>query len=129
MKTIINTIALTLVLVCNAPAERDAPPKVVSPVKTDNAIISAPHGIRNYQKNEVSRMGGVLEAHHPTTKELLWRIQVYDPIDQTREEDPHVFIRSLSFDKIHNLLILSDELERVYVLDLKTKKVTQINNT
>ena len=40
-----------------------------------------------------------------------------------------VFIKSLSFDKTHNLLILSDEAGRIFVLDLQSKKVTQIENS
>ena len=93
-------------------------PNEVAPVKTDKAVISVPH----FPK------GGVLEAHDPKTKKLLWRVQVYKTVyDKNLEKDVQdVFIKSLSYDKRHNLLIMSDEKGRVFVLNLKTKKVTQI---
>ncbi len=121
----ISPISCILISVLNiasiARAER-TPPTEVPSIKTANAVISAPH----HRQGEKSPTAGVLEAHHPTTKALLWRIQVYDPVDKTAEEDPLIFVESLSFDQRHNLVILSDEHGRVFVVDIESRKTTQI---
>jgi hypothetical protein len=126
MKTLIQTTVIILLLASPAAAKRIAP-KEVPPVKTGKCVISVPH----FPKGKRAQNGGVLEAHHPKTKKLLWRIQVYETAyEEALEKDVQdVFIKSLSFDKTHNLLILSDEAGRIFVLDLQSKKVTQIENS
>ena len=47
-------------------------------------------------------------------------------IDALEKDVQDVFIKTLSFDKSHNLLIISDEKSRIFVLNLITKKVTLI---
>lgn len=104
-------------------AKRIAPEEVPS-VTADKAVISVPH----FPNGGRTQNGGVLEAHDPKTKELLWRIEVYKTVyDKALEQDVQdVFIKSLSFDKAHKLLLMSDENGRIFVLNLETKKVTQV---
>ncbi|MDB4321945.1 hypothetical protein N9943_02945, partial [Akkermansiaceae bacterium] len=70
----------------------------------------------------------VIEARDSKTKKLLWQVQIYKTkYDEALEKDVQdVFIKSLTLDKVHNLLIMSDEKSRVFVLNLITKRVTQI---
>ena len=70
----------------------------------------------------------VVQAYHPETGELLWSIQVYTTTyhKDVEQDVQDVFIKTLSIDRDHNLLIISDEKSRVFVLNLATKKVTQI---
>ena len=123
MKTIIHALVLALILASTAIAKRIAPAEV-PPIKTDKAVYSVPH----FGSGNGSQNGGVVEARHPKTKKLLWRIQVYKTAyDEGLEKDVQdVFIKSLSIDKTHNLLIMSDEKGRIFALNLKTKRVTQI---
>jgi hypothetical protein len=123
MKAIVYTTTLLLLLATTVMAKRIAPKEVPS-IKTDKAVFSVPH----FPGRERSQNGGVIEAHHPETKELLWRVTLYKTVyDETLEGDVQdVFITTLSFDKAHNLLIASDEMSRVFVLDVGTQKVTQV---
>lgn len=74
------------------------------------------------------KKGGVIEARAPQTNKLLWQVQIYiTEYDKSLEKDVQdVFIKSLTLDKTHNLLIMSDEKSRVFVLNLATRRVTQI---
>jgi phage pi2 protein 07 len=123
MKILIYTATLVLLLASGVMAKRTAPEEVPA-ITTDKAVFSVPH----FPKGERTQNGGFVEAHHPETKKLLWRIQIYKiNYDQALEKDVQdVFIKTLSFDKNHNLLIISDEKSRVFVLNLTTKKVTLI---
>ena len=108
----------------SAVAKRKAPAEVPA-IKTAEAIYSVPHfGFRNGTGDN----GGVIHAHHPKTKKLLWSIQVYKTIYKNNLEGDvqDVFIKSLSYDGDHNLLIMSDERSRVFVINLATKRVTQV---
>ena len=104
-------------------AKRNAPEEV-PPIATEKAVYSVPH----FPEGDRVQNGGVVEARHPKTKKLLWRIQIYKTdYDKRLEQDVQdVFIKTLSFDKSHNLLIMSDEKFRVFVLNVTTKRVTQI---
>lgn len=84
-----------------------AAPEEVPAITTDKAVFSVPH----FPMRKRTQNGGFVEAHHPETKKLLWRIQIYKiNYDQALEKDVQdVFIKTLSFDKNHNLLIISDE--------------------
>lgn len=124
MKTIYLTSVLVVLAASMSFAKRLAPPDV-PPIRTEGAIFSVPH----FAGGERDQNGGFVEARHPKTKKLLWRVQVYKTTyDKTLEKDVQdVFIRSLSFDQVHGLLILSDERGRMFVLNPKTKKVTKVS--
>ena len=123
MKTIFYTATLIFLLASNVMAKRIAPEEV-PPVATDKAVFYVPH----FTEGDRNQNGGVVEARHPKTKKLLWRIKIYKTFhDEALEKDVQdVFIKTLSFDKSHNLLIMSDEKSRLFVLNLATRKVTQI---
>ena len=122
MKTIIYTTALMVLFATNVMAKRVAP-KEVPPIATEKAVFSVPH----FPRGDRTQNGGVVEARDPKTKKLLWQVQIYKTEYKALEKDVQdVFIKSLSLDKVHNLLIMSDEKSRVFVLNLSTKKVTQI---
>ena len=123
MKTLFHTASLILLLASGAMAKRTAPAQVPA-ITTDKAVFSVPHTVMG----EPAQSGGFVEAHDPKIEKLLWRIQIYKTVyDQGLELDVQdVFITTLSFDKSHNLLIMSDEKERVFVLNLATRKVTEI---
>jgi hypothetical protein len=97
----------------------------MAPVAVGHVTISAPHFC---QVDGVPVRGGVLEARDSTTGKLVWNVQVYKtPHDPALEGDVQdVFIKTLSYDAIHDLLILSDEKDRVFVVDLKSRKVTPV---
>ena len=122
MKTILSIITLGLLFSSSVMAKRIGPPKV-APIVTKSAIYSAPAFHHAYDHH-----GGVIEAREPGTEKLLWRVRVYEVVyEKNLETDVQdVFIRTLSLDKEHGLLIMSDESNRVFVLDMDTKKVTQI---
>lgn len=123
MKTIIYATAFMMLLVSQAMAKRIAPAEV-PPVRTAEAVYSVPH----FPKGDRKQNGGVIEAHHPQTGKLLWRVQVYRiKYDEDLEGDVQdVFIKSLVFDKKHKLLIMADERSRIFVLNLENRKVTRI---
>ena len=102
-------------------------PKPVAPIQTDNAVYSVPH----FSLGERSQNGGFIEAHHPKTKKLLWRTQIYKTdYDPDLEGDiQDVFIKTMSFDEEKNQLIVSDERSRVFLLNLSSKKVTQLKES
>ena len=124
MKALIRTTIFVLLLASSAVAKRSAPAEFPA-ITTVEAVYSVPH---SGFKNGTGQSGGDIHAHHPKTKKLLWSVQVYKTsYDKDLEEDVQdVFIKSLSFDEDHNLLIMSDEKSRVFVLNLTTRKVTQI---
>ena len=78
-------------------------PKPVAPIQTDNAVYSVPH----FSLGERSQNGGFIEAHHPKTKKLLWRIQIYKTeYDSELEGDiQDVFIKTMSFKMLYNLIL------------------------
>ena len=123
MKTIIYATALMFILAANVMAKRGAPEEV-PPIATDKAVFSVPH----FPEGDRIQNGGVVEARDPKTNKLLWQVQIYKTEhDVALEKDVQdVFIKSLTLDKVHNLLIMSDEKSRVFVLNLATKRVTQI---
>ncbi len=123
MKTIIHTIALMALLAANVMAKR-VPPSVVPPIVTEKSVFSVPH----FPEGERAQKGGVVEAREPKTNKLLWQVQIYrTQYNKELEKDVQdVFITSLTLDKVHNLLIMSDEKSRVFVLNLASKKVTEI---
>ena len=123
MMKIIHGTIWVLLLTSIAMAKRDAP-KDVLPIVTENAVYTAPH-VKLPQFS--TRNPGFVEARHPETKKLLWRIQIYNiKYDPALEQDVQdVFIKTMSLDKKNNSLLISDERSRTYVLDLTTKAVTR----
>lgn len=123
MKTIFYTTTLILLLAPSIMAKRAAPTEVPA-IATEQAVFSVPH----FSQGDRNQNGGVVEARDPKTKKVLWQVQIYKTeYNEKLEQDVQdVFIKSLTLDKVHNLLVLSDENSRVFVLNLTTKKVTQI---
>lgn len=123
MKTVIYATTLMVLLAANVMAKRAAPEEV-TPIATDKAVFSVPH----FPEGGLKQNGGVVDARDPKTNKLLWQVQIYKTeYDKALEKDVQdVFIKDLTLDKVHNLLIMSDEKSRVFVLNLATKKVTQI---
>ena len=117
-------LLLSSIFVSSALAKRGAPAEVPS-VMTPRAVFSVPHFV---DEGESPIRGGVIEAHDPETKKLMWRVRVYrteyDPSLESDVQD--VFIKTLSYDKTHHFLIMSDEKGRAYVLNLANRKVTRI---
>jgi hypothetical protein len=123
MKTIIHATALMVLLAANVMAKRPAPEEV-PPIATGEAVFTVPH----FPEGDRIQNGGVIEARDPKTRKLVWQVQIYKTeYDKALEKDVQdVFIKSLTWDKVHNLLIMSDEKSRVFVLNLATRRVTQI---
>ena len=123
MKKIFHAPILALLLTSSLMAKRAAP-KEVPAIASDKATYSVPH-VR--LPPLPMRNPGFVEAHHPETKKLLWRIQIYNiKYDPALEQDVQdVFIKTMSLDKKNNSLLVSDERSRTYVLDLTTKKATR----
>jgi hypothetical protein len=123
MKTMLFATTLIVLLATDIKAKRAAPAEV-SPIATEQAVFSVPH----FPEGERMKKGGVVEARAPQTNKLLWQVQIYvTEYDKSLEKDVQdVFIKSLILDKTHNLLIMSDEKTRVFVLNLATRRVTQI---
>lgn len=117
-------LLLSTFFVSNALAKRGAPDEVPS-VVIPTAVFSVPHFVDD---GDGRIRGGVIEAHAPETKKLLWRVRVYrteyDPSLESDVQD--VFNKTLSYDKAHHFLIMSDEKGRAYVLNLSNRKVTRV---
>lgn len=111
-------------LVSSVMAKRQAPVDVPS-VLVGDISISVPHFT---EINGVSIRGGVLEAQDSKTGEVVWSLQVYETdLALSLEKDVQdVFIKTLSYDATHEILILSNEREEVFVVDLKTRAVRKI---
>ena len=100
-------------------------PAIVSPVVTTHTIYSVVNS--SVEKGKEIR-GGFIEARHSKHRKLLWRAKIYQTdYDLKLERDVQdIFIKTLTHDKSHDLLIMSDEKGRAFVLDIKSQKVTQI---
>lgn len=70
--------------------------------------------------------GGIIEAQNATTKKLLWSKQIYQVhyIADLETDVQDVFIKNIKI-KNGNLLI-TDEKDRYYSLNLKTRKIRPI---
>lgn len=108
---ILFLLALTPPDVANA--KRGPVPKV-APLKRD--------GIRYVAPNDKTS-GGYIQARDAKTDKLLWEVTVYkNSINPFLEEDVQwVLIKKLSF--VNNDLVVVDERNRAYTVDLKTHKV------
>ncbi len=101
-----------------AVAKRIAP-KDVAPVARDGVEYSAPSGVSNM---------GMVRAREGAGGKVLWEQKIYEvEIDPKLERDVQwVFISDL---KLHGgLLIITDERQRHFSLDLETREVRQIRD-
>lgn len=119
------TALMVVLLTPDALAKRAAPAEVPKQV-AGGVVFTAPHFTTG--KDGESVHGGVVEAREEKSGKLLWSIRVYETRhDPGLEGDVQdVFIKTLSHDPVHGLLVMSDEKDRVFVLDLKSKKATRI---
>jgi hypothetical protein len=120
-----RTPALLLVatlLICASALAKRLPPAEVAPVVHNGVRYSAPAF-----GDQGARCGWV-EAHDVTSGKLLWEVPVYQlQIDPKLEEDvQHVFIMALELDATSNKLLISDERNRRFELDLATHAVRPI---
>lgn len=117
-------LLLSAILVSNVFAKRSAPADVPS-VVVGHERISAPHFT---EIGGVPVRGGVLESRDSETGKVVWSVRIYKTdYDPNLEGDVQdVFIKTLSHDAVHGLLIMSDEKGRVFVLDLQSRQVTPI---
>ena len=115
---------LVLLFVASAFSKRTAPPDV-NPIIDGTTTYSVPAFISDESENQ---KGGFVEGRDTKSGKLLWRAKVYTTqYDPRLERDVQdVFINSMSLDKRLRILLLSDEAERVFVLDLDSRKVTLI---
>ncbi len=106
-----------------AEAKRGVPAEVV-PVKVGNIEYSAPHKNRTLQKQM-----GFIEARDLKSEQLIWRRQIYavkyDPDLEGDVQD--VFIKSITV--AGNNLIIINERNSKYQLDLKSLEVKVINGS
>ncbi len=118
----LSALSVTSVL-----AKRSAPVEV-PPVVVGDVMVSVPHFT---EIDGAAVKGGVLEARDSRTKKLLWNVRVYQTNhDPGLEEDVQdVFIKTLVHDAAHGLLVLSDEMDRVFVVDLKSRAVTPVSRS
>ncbi|MFT5470509.1 MAG: hypothetical protein ACI8UO_005638 [Verrucomicrobiales bacterium] len=119
-------VPVFLSLMLNLASAKRIPPPEVQPIEVSGVVYSVPPFSTDDNGN--SLIGGVVEARDSQAKKLLYRVVIYKTkYDSNLETDVQdVFIKTLTHDKIHDLLILSDEDDRVYVLSLSTRKVSKI---
>ena len=124
-----NIVTITL-LILNASlcmtatgqkAKRSAP-KEVTPVVHERVRYTAPHWVISNGKRIA---GGYVEAFNAATNKKLWRIKIYETkyTSQLEKDVQDVFITSMAIEK--NKLIVANERDVRYELDLKTHKVTK----
>jgi len=116
-------LVFTVILASQAFAKRLEPVEV-KPVHFKGIIYSVPPFILDEKSPQ---NGGFLEARDGKDK-LIWRVQIYktayNPLLEQDVQD--VFINSLSLDKAHGILMISDEKDRIFTVDIFTKKVTRL---
>ena len=126
-----RTIAVILVLgisfcFCMQIAAKRLAPSEVKPIIHEGIkyiVIHFPDLI-----SEVKQNGGYIEARDAKTDKKLWGLMVYK-IEYNRKLESDVqdvFITSLRVDKKANRLIIENELNYTYHVDLKTKKVLHV---
>src|ERR1700677_1170478 len=115
--SIFTALIATFLLPSIAQAKRMEPAKV-HPVEYD--------GIRYTAPNDDGRRG-YIQAVDVKTGKTLYEIVVFkNTIDPAMEEDVQwVFIKSLKIEK--GVLIVTDERDHVYAVDLKTRAVKAIS--
>jgi len=115
-------LAIFLVFASVAVAKRIGPAEV-KPINFEGITYSVPPFINDDSKQN----GGFLEARD-SKGQLLWRVQIYKTIyNPILEQDVQdIFITTLSLDKLHKFLLMSDEKQRTFAVDLSTKKVSRL---
>ena len=109
-------LMLTAVIASEAWAKRTAPMPVALVVH---------NGVKYVAPNESGREGKI-EARNEKTGEKLWDVVIYTvKIDPNLEEDVQwVFITGLALQD--STLVVTNEKNEHFVLDLKTKKVEKV---
>jgi hypothetical protein len=107
-----------------------AEPKPVPALISGNIKYIAPDVLPNhrsiYGKSTCSEKSMCVEARNKKTGKLLWQAEVYPiEIDPTVELDvQYVYITSLKIER--GQLIVKNESGQIFMVDLKTHKVTKI---
>ena len=117
-----SLISFLLLATLLAEAKRGAPAEVL-PVTVGNIEYSAPH------RNGTHRKKGLLEARVPKSGELIWSRQIYTvKYDLDLEGDVQdVFIKSITVEGNH--LIITNERNSKYQLDLNSLEVKVIKGS
>ena len=97
-------------------------PAEVAPVRLGSVMFSVVHwGL----SRGLAQNGGYIAATDIASGRELWLLKVYDvPYDARRERDVQdTFIIELKLDSTGSMLLIKDELERVFVVDPRTRTV------
>ena len=114
---ILLCLLLTAMIASEAWAKRAAP-KPVTPVAHKGVQYVAPN---------TNVLEGKIEARNEETGKKLWDVVIYTvKIDPSLEQDVQwVFITGLAVQD--NTLLVTNEKNEQYILDLKTRKVEKVN--
>ncbi len=82
----------------------------------------------HFPLNNKIQNGGYIEARNKATGKKLWGVQVYTTnYDQDLEQDVQdVFITEMTYDQEKNVLLVKDENNRKYMIDIQTRQVAQV---
>jgi hypothetical protein len=125
----INIATITFLILSLSPGmssnrqnAKRAAPKEVAPVVYEGIRYSAPHWVRANGKRIA---GGYIEAFNAKTNKKLWRIKVYEIRNspELEKDVQNVFITSMVIEK--NQLVVVNERDERYEIDLKTRKVSK----
>ncbi len=97
-------------------------PKEVTPVVYEGVRYTAPHWVIANGKRIA---GGYIEAFNAQTNKKLWRLKIYETkyAPQLEKDVQDVFITSMAIEK--NKLVVVNERDVGYEVDLKTRRVTK----
>lgn len=108
----------------SAPAAKRVPPPEVPPVMVGTTRIDAVHRSRD---DGFGQNGGVLRATDTKTGAELWTLKVYqidyDPRLESDVQD--VYIKAMRKAMFGNKLLVTDENDRRWRVDLTTRAVSQ----
>ena len=123
MKRLLNIGIILFILGLSESEAKRAVPSKVLPVKVGNIEYSAPH------RNRTHKQMGFIEARAPKSGELIWSRQIYavkyDPDLEGDVQD--VFIKSITVEGNH--LIITNERNSKYQLDLNSLEVKVIKGS
>jgi len=97
-------------------------PAPVAPVRVGTMEISVVHWGTS---RGLAQNGGYIAANEIASGRELWLLKVYDvPYDPKRERDVQdTFIVDMKLDSSGSVVLIRDELDRVYVVDPRTRSV------
>ncbi len=101
-----------------------APSEKVPPISNATTRFQVLLGARR----RFGQSGGVVQAIDLASGEELWAVVIYpQQYDPTEERDyQEVFIQSMAFDEHGQSLLLADERQRRFSLDLATRQVVPL---